>query len=124
ASYAYDTLDNLTHVQVSGGTQPRNHTYCYNSKNQLDFVRTGSDCSSSPAAIALTYDVQGNVLGKNGASYGFDFGNRQRTGGGQSYRYDADGRRVRSDAAGAGLRYSQYSKDGRLLWQRDEVAGK
>src|SRR5690606_6352273 len=67
------------------------------------------------------------VLGKTGTtggSYTFDYGNRLRTGGGQSYRYDADGRRVRSDAAGAGLRYSQYSKDGRLLWQRDEVAGK
>src|SRR5690606_18669793 len=67
------------------------------------------------------------VLGKTGTtggSYTFDYGNRLRTGGGQSYRYDADGRRVRSDAAGAGLRYSQYAKDGRLLWQRDEVAGK
>ena len=68
--------------------------------------------------------MQGNLLSKNGAIYAFDYGNRLRTGGGQSYRYDAEGRRVRSDNAGGQLKYSQYSKDGRLLWQRDEVAGK
>ncbi|RYE00749.1 MAG: hypothetical protein EOP50_03215 [Sphingobacteriales bacterium] len=129
ASYAYDTLDNLLHVQVIGGTQVRDHYYCYDDHNRLDFVRTGPICGSpgspaSPATLTFTYDVQGNLLSKNGAAYAFDYGNRLRTGGGQTYRYDADGRRVRQDNAGAQLKYSQYSKDGRLLWQRDEVAGK
>ena len=54
----YDALDNLNRVQVTGGTQVRDQYYCYNSKNQLDFVRTGSNCASSPAVTALGYDVQ------------------------------------------------------------------
>ncbi|TNY28329.1 hypothetical protein BV505_10755 [Thermomonas haemolytica] len=48
---------------------------------------------------------------------------RPRRAGGQDYRYDAQGRRVRSDVGGAQRRYSLYAQDGRLLWQRDEVAG-
>ena len=125
AGYVYDTLDNLKQMNVTGGPNPRNHTYCYGATtNRLDFVRTGSNCSTSPAAIALTYDVQGNVLGKNGASYTFDYGNRLRTAAGLTYRYDADGRRVRQDTAGASLKYSYYSKDGRVVWQRDEPGNK
>ena len=46
-----------------------------------------------------------------------------RSAAGQGYRYDAQGRRVRSDVGGAQRRYSFYAQDGRLLWQRDEVAG-
>lgn len=45
-----------------------------------------------------------------------------RSAAGQGYRYDAQGRRVRSDVGGAQRRYSLYAQDGRLLWQRDEVA--
>ncbi|TNY28328.1 hypothetical protein BV505_10750 [Thermomonas haemolytica] len=48
---------------------------------------------------------------------------RLRSAAGQGYRYDAQGRRVRSDVGGAQRRYSFYAQDGRLLWQRDEVAG-
>ena len=123
ASYAYDPQDNLTRVQVTGGSQPRDHYYCYNASNQLAFVRSGPNCTgtTSPAVIALAYDVQGNLSIKNGASYAFDFGNRLRTTAGQNYRYDAQGRRVRQDVAGSQLQYSQYAADGRLLWQRDET---
>lgn len=45
-----------------------------------------------------------------------------RSAAGQAYRYDAQGRRVRSEVGGAQRRYSLYAQDGRLLWQRDEVA--
>jgi len=123
ASYAYDPQDNLTRVQVTGGSQPRDHYYCYNASNQLAFVRSGPNCTgtTSPAVIALAYDVQGNLSIKNGASYAFDFGNRLRTTAGQNYRYDAQGRRVRQDVAGSQLQYSQYAADGRLVWQRDET---
>jgi len=123
ASYAYDPQDNLTRVQVTGGSQPRDHYYCYNASNQLTFVRSGPNCSgnASPAVTALGYDVQGNLSFKNNASYAFDFGNRLRTTASQSYRYDAQGRRVRQDVAGSQLQYSQYAADGRLLWQRDET---
>src|SRR5690606_13476840 len=132
ASYAYDVLDNLTKVHVGGAqganaAANRQHYYCYNGNNQLAFVRTGAVCagsSTSPAVTTLGYEAQGNLAYKNTAEYGFDFGNRLRTGGGQHYRYDADGRRVRLDMAGGNRKYSQYAKDGRLLWQRDEVAGK
>ena len=125
AGYAYDTADNLAQVTVSGGSQPRTHYYCYSaSTNRLDFVRTGASCSTSPAAVALAYDVQGNLSVKNGASYTFDFGNRLRTTAGLTYRYDGLGRRVRQDSAGGQLKYSVYAQDGRVLWQRDEVAGK
>ena len=134
ASYVYDTLDNLKQVSVSGGSGARNHYYCYNAANQLEFVRSGSNCSSSPSVINISYDVQGNLLQKTGTSggtYAFDYGNRLRTVVAPSaptttynYRYDADGRRVRQDSAGGSLRYSYYAKDGRVLWQRDEPAGK
>ena len=123
-AYNYDTADNLTRVWMDGGSQPRDHTYCYNtSTNRLDFVRTGTNCTSSPAAVALSYDVQGNLAGKNGASYVFDYGNRLRNTAGLTYHYDADGRRVRQDSSGGQLKYSFYAKDGRLVWQRDEPAG-
>ena len=125
ASYVYDGIDNLKQVTISGGTNARTHYYCYGATtNRLDFVRTGSNCSSSPAAIALSYDVQGNLSVKNGTSYVFDYGNRLRTTAGLTYRYDADGRRVRQDNAGAQLKYSYYAKDGRLVWQRDEPNSK
>ncbi len=123
AGYAYDAQDNLTRVQVTGGSQPRDHTYCYNATNQLTFVRSGPNCSgsASPAVTALGYDLQGNLSFKNNASYAFDFGNRLRATANQSYRYDAQGRRVRQDVAGSQLQYSQYAADGRLMWQRDET---
>ena len=38
------------------------------------------------------------------------------------YRYDAQGRRVRT-ASTAGTLYEMYSLDGKLLWQRDEQLG-
>ncbi|QNN47081.1 hypothetical protein H9L17_02630 [Thermomonas brevis] len=124
-AYRYDTADNLTRVWIDGGNLPRDHTYCYNTTtNRLDFVRNGTNCASSPAAITLAYDVQGNLSGKNGTAYAFDYGNRLRSTAGLTYRYDADGRRVRQDSAGSQLKYSYYAKDGRLVWQRDEPAGK
>jgi len=125
ATYAYDALDNLIRTRVTGGNAPRDHWYCYHaSTRQLEFLRSGSSCTASPAVMALGYDVQGNAAYKNGVTYNFDFGNRLRSTAGLSYRYDADGRRVRQDSAGAQLKYSYYAKDGRLVWQRDEPAGK
>ena len=68
--------------------------------------------------------MQGNLSVKNGTSYAFDYGNRLRTTAGLTYRYDADGRRVRQDNAGTQLKYSYYAKNGRLVWQRDEPNSK
>ncbi|MBP8927410.1 MAG: RHS repeat-associated core domain-containing protein [Ottowia sp.] len=127
ATYAYDTLDNLKQVTVSSGSTPRNHYYCYHATSRrLDFVRSGPVCTgtASPAVTTLGYDVQGNLGNKNGTTYTFDYGNRLRSTAGLTYRYDAQGRRVRQDTAGAQLKYSFYSGDGKLRWQRDEPAAK
>ncbi len=60
---------------------------------------------------------------KNGNLFVFDHGNRLRTAQGtDTYRYDAQGRRVRT-AGSDGLLYEMYSLDGKLLWQRDEQLG-
>ncbi|HWS78245.1 MAG TPA: RHS repeat-associated core domain-containing protein [Thermomonas sp.] len=62
--------------------------------------------------------------GTSDGTYAFDYGNRLRTAAGLTYRYDAQGRRVRQDSAGTQLKYSFYSQDGKLRWQRDEPAAK
>jgi len=126
-TYSYDALDNLRQASVSGGSAPRSRYYCYNgSSRRLDFMRSGPNCTgfASPAVVAFGYDVQGNLLSKNGVGYTFDFGNRMRATAGLAYRYDAHGRRVRQDSAGTQLKYSLYSQDGKLRWQRDEPASK
>ena len=115
ASYTYDVLDNLKTVVAPG----RIHTYVYDTNNRLTNVMSGG-----LSVIGLTYDVQGNLANKNGVATVFDYGNRLRTTTGLTYRYDAEGRRVRLDNAGGQLKYSYYAKDGRLVWQRDEPASK
>src|SRR5690606_15681559 len=122
ATYTYDEVDNLIHVQVTGGSQPRNHDYCYDQYNRLTNVMTGG-CSGGTSVIGLGYDVQGNLANKNGVTYTFDYGNRLRAGGPETYRYDAHGRRVRSSSS-AGLAYSLYSQSGQILFQRDERSSK
>jgi RHS repeat-associated protein len=135
ASYVYDTLDNLKQVHVSSRAAPHNHHYyCYNAANQLTFVRDNVNCGAGSALISISYDVQGNLLSKTGTAggtYTFDFGNRLRkvvtpspSSVTYNYRYDADGRRVRHDVGDGSLKYSYYSKDGRVVWQRDEPNAK
>ena len=75
------------------------------------------------SVIGLGHDARGNVNNKNGNLFVFDYGNRLRTAQGtDTYRYDAQGRRVRT-AGSDGLLYEMYSLDGKLLWQRDEQLG-
>ncbi len=116
ATYAYDVLDNLTRVNVAGGSAARNHFYCYDAKWQLTNVKTGS-CSGA-SVIGLGYDVQGNLNNKNGKVFDFDFGNRLRgVNGVASYVYDAAGRRVRDYTTAS--KYSLYAQDGRLMYTSD-----
>ena len=114
-SYAYDVLDNLTHLVAPG----RDHWYCYTG-NQLTNVKTGG-CGGT-SEIGLGYDPQGNLDNKNGTLYAFDYGNRLRQAGPESYRYDAYGRRTRSSSS-AGLLYTLYDQHGQLRWIRDERRG-
>jgi len=121
AGYGYDALDNLTTVNVSGGSSIRNHHYCY-SNNRLATVRTGS-CSGS-IVQSLTYDVQGNLTSKGSQTFSFDYGNRLREISGiANYLYDGHGLRVRSTSSGTTpYIYGMYDQGGKLRWQRDEVA--
>ena len=116
ASYAYDVLDNLTQVKVSG----RDHRYLYDASNRLT---SATDGPGGPSVINLSYDARGNVVNRNGQLYQFDYGNRLRTAlGTQSYRYDAHGRRTRTTSGSAPL-YEVYSQAGQILFQRDEQLG-
>jgi len=124
ASYAYDVLDNLTTVNVSGGSQARNHTYSYDAATQrLSQVKN----TVGGAVVAnLTYDVQGNLAGKGAQAYQFDLGNRLRSVPGKEtgYEYDGHGRRVHALKVSGGQIRSQYGNTGRLLYQQDHKLAK
>ncbi|MCD9008216.1 hypothetical protein LDO31_18665, partial [Luteimonas sp. XNQY3] len=124
ASYAYDVLDNLTTVNVSGGSQARNHTYSYDAATQrLSQVRN----TIGGAVVAnLTYDVQGNLAAKGTQAYQFDLGNRLRSVPGKEtgYEYDGYGRRVHAQTVGSSPILSQYGNAGQLLYQQDQKQGK
>jgi RHS repeat-associated protein len=117
AHYSYDVLDNLTSVTAPSTAADGTHAYCYDAYWRLTNVKAGT-CSGG-TVIGLGYDVQGNLVNKSGVTYAFDYGNRLRAGGPETYRYDAQGRRVRSNSS-AGLIYSLYTQSGQLLFQRDE----
>jgi len=86
--YSYDGLDNLKRVKGAG----KDLTYVYDGANRLTNV---VNTVGGATIVGLGYDVQGNLANKNGQSYVFDYGNRLRYSNAQeSYRYDANGRRV------------------------------
>lgn len=121
ASYAYDVLDNLTHVAVgaSNNLAARDQAYCYDGHHHLTNVKTAS-CDGA-TVIGLGYDVQGNLSNKNGQTYGFDYGNRLREVTGQEYyRYDGQGRRVLAHNPTLGNILSMYGQNGQVLFQQDQ----
>ena len=119
ASYAYDVLDNLTTVRTTGGSHARNHTYEYNSNNRLVQVK---QTTNGAVIWALTYDIRGNLTGKGGQGYQFDFGNRLRAATGvATYAYDGHGRRARDTTTAA--KYSVYTLAGQLLHANDQRRG-
>jgi YD repeat-containing protein len=119
ARYSYNVLDDLTAVKVGGS---RDYDYFYNANRQLLSVNNSSDNS---AVIGLSYDAQGNLANKNGVHYLFDKGNRLREVSGlETYRYDAQGRRVLASSPSQGNIVSLYGQDGVLRYQRDERVGK
>ena len=124
ASYAYDVLDNLTSVGVSGGSHARQHSYSYDaSSRRLSAVR---QTVGGALVAALDYDVQGNLSSKGGQTYQFDLGNRLRSVPGQEtgYEYDGHGRRVHAQDVSGQPILSQYGQDGRLLYQQDHRANR
>lgn len=97
----------------------RQNNYWYDASNRLSNIR--NDAGST--TVGLSYDVQGNLSNKNGQAYTFDYGNRLRVvKDEESYRYDAEGRRVQAIRTGVGNNLSMYGKSGQLLYE--ERAGK
>ncbi|WIH07033.1 RHS repeat protein [Xanthomonas translucens pv. graminis] len=118
ATYAYDVLDNLTHVVARG----RDHYYCYDVYWQLTNVKTGN-CSGS-TVIGMSYDVQGNLNNKNGQGFVFDYGNRLREATGkETYRYDGYGRRTLAMQSGGAIG-SMYDQAGALRYQKNQRQAK
>lgn len=110
AMYAYDALDNLQRVKAAS----RDHTYIYDASNRLTNVMAGSS-----TVVGLGYDAQGNLSNKSGQTFAFDYGNRLRTAGGESYRYDGHGRRIQADHPIRGSIASMYGQDGVLRTQNN-----
>ncbi|WP_434212831.1 RHS repeat protein [[Pseudomonas] boreopolis] len=117
--FTYDVLDNLRSAKLTGVKQ---HNYYYDAANRLTNVQDNAGAT----IIGLGYDVQGNLSNKNGQAFSFDTGNRLRVATGkESYRYDAQGRRVVSvDLASGGKIFSMYGQDGVLRRQQNERQSK
>jgi len=115
--YTYDALDNIRSAKLAGIKQ---HNYFYDASNRLTNVQ-----NDGGATIAgLSYDAQGNLSGKNGQAFTFDYGNRLRNvPNKESYRYDAQGRRVASIGSSGNI-WSLYAQDGSLRRQTNERQGK
>lgn len=119
ASYTYDPLDNLKTANLSGGPQPRNYVYLYDSGQRLTNITNGV---GGATVVGLQYDLQGNLSNKNGQAYQFDFGNRLREATGKgTYLYDGHGRRVR-DVVNGVPKHSQYLMNGQLAFTADSRA--
>ena len=109
--YQYDVHDNLVSTHLGG---VRANNYWYDARNQLTNVRDDAGAT----IMGLAWDAQGNLATRNGQSYRFDLGNRLReVVGVESYRYDAQGRRVTAvDGSGQRTR-SFYGASGQLLYE-------
>ncbi|MDC6636368.1 hypothetical protein OEZ81_25855, partial [Leclercia adecarboxylata] len=107
--YTYDVQDNLLSVQLGG---VRSQQFWYDGRNQLTNVRDDAGAT----VTGLAWDVQGNLLLRNGRKYDVDFGNRLReVQEAERYAYDAYGRRaVAYDDQGQGLR-ALYSLAGKVV---------
>ena len=125
ASFDYDALDNLTRLVMPATvtTAARTQYYCYDANWRLSSLRGASGCTGT-IQTSLSYDAQGNLASKGGQTYTFGRNNRlyAAPGKSESYRYDAQGRRVLR-ATTAGYLLSQYSQNGQLLQVTDTQSG-
>jgi len=101
--------ENLLSVPLGG---VRSQQFWYDGRNQLTNVRDDAGAT----VTGLAWDVQGNLLLRNGRKYDFDFGNRLReVQEAERYAYDAYGRRaVAYDDQGQRLR-ALYSLAGKVV---------
>ena len=116
--FTYDAFDNMKSWKLAGVKDYAN--YVYDASNRLTNIQN----SSGATVVGLSYDAQGNLLNKNGRTYGFDYGNRLReVVGRETYRYDGHGRRVLNLRPGNELTASQYSQSGQLMYQEQTGRG-
>ncbi|MGN6150443.1 MAG: RHS repeat-associated core domain-containing protein [Lysobacteraceae bacterium] len=113
--FTYDALDNLKSWKLAGVKDYAD--YVYDAQNRLSNIRN----TANATVVGLGYDLQGNVINKNGQGYDFDYGNRLRTlSSKESYRYDGLGRRVQTTATdGSKTTLWQYTQAGQMLFSSD-----
>ena len=113
--FTYDALDNLKSWKLFGVKDYANYVYDAAS-NRLTQIQN----TSGAVLVTLGYDVQGNLASKNSQGYGFDYGNRLRSATNQeSYRYDAQGRRVSQTNTSNVSILSLYAMSGQLMYTKD-----
>ncbi|PNS09858.1 RHS Repeat-containing protein [Lysobacter silvestris] len=114
--FTYNALDNITSWKLAGVKDYAN--YIYDASNRLTNIQNTAGAS----VVALAYDLQGNLQNKNGQAYSFDYGNRLRGAANQeSYRYDAQGRRILQWGVASGKNIlSMYSMGGKLMYMEDD----
>jgi len=112
--FAYDALDNLKSWKHAGVKDYAD--YVYDSQNRLTAIRDTAGAS----VASLSYDAQGNLAGKNGQSYDFDYGNRLKNVPGKEwYQYDGLGRRVKTGKADGKVILWLYNQSGQMLYDED-----
>ncbi|TDR47593.1 RHS repeat-associated protein [Tahibacter aquaticus] len=118
ATFEYDALENLRRMQVNN----RIHTYTIDTARN----RVSQLVSNLGPTLNLSYNNQGNLVGKGSQSFVFDLANRMTSAtgpggsGGESYVYDGHGRRVSILKNGQSTKkYTVYSKEGKLLHELD-----
>jgi YD repeat-containing protein len=113
AHYSYDSLDNLTRSNLTGGPGiARTMVHEYDSVNRL--LRT---TGTAGFAFDYAYDTRGNIISRGGQAFRFDLGNRLTSATGRgTYMYDGLGRRMSVVGTDGVNRLSLYSQDGQLLY--------
>jgi len=112
AWYNYDTLDNITSSQITGGAKARTLTH------NIDYATNRLTSLSGSYGISYQYDSQGNIVQRGGQAYGFDIGNRMRSAPGvTTHAYDGLGRRTSVVGTDGVNHVYVYGQEGRLLYE-------
>ena len=106
-SFAYDPLDNLRVADVS----PRLYRFHYATDGKLATIKT----TTGATVWGFAYDARGNQVGRTGQTRIFDRANRLRSIiGVADYYYDGHGRRLAMLRADTSVKYTLYTRDGKL----------
>ncbi len=102
-TYTYDSLYRLISETIAGAAT-ENGSIDYTLDKTGNRTQTVSNVSAMPNAtaaydsndrsVADTYDAAGNITGRNGVGYSYDFENHLVQSGGVTIAYDGDGNRV------------------------------